>query len=160
MTYNYKYFQSNRKTMEVDFKNQKTVSNADSNNVSSSQQIWLRITDLLEYPFCRFLASCWCLLLQGESEKNFSNLFKWAEKLDKCFIFLDEIDSLATTRGWASHPDFTALAIVVKIRWIYKLAWRIWGFSLLGTIFCALCLQVNLYCLCTWAKKAPSQSTE
>lgn len=35
----------------------------------------------------------------GESEKMLSQIFEAAEKLDSCLVFLDEIDSLATSRG-------------------------------------------------------------
>ena len=51
------------------------------------------------------LASMTCDLLlslkivAGESEKMLSQIFEAAEKLDSCLVFLDEIDSLATSRG-------------------------------------------------------------
>lgn len=34
----------------------------------------------------------------GESERNLSDMFKAAEALPGCIIFLDEVDSLATSR--------------------------------------------------------------
>ena len=41
-----------------------------------------------------------CILRAGQSEQNLQSIFRLAEKLDGCLIFLDEIDSLATARGY------------------------------------------------------------
>lgn len=44
----------------------------------------------------------------GESEQNLSKIFKSAEALGGCIVFLDELDSLATSRGKAG-PAYSKL---------------------------------------------------
>ena len=49
----------------------------------------------LVYVPVEAIASKW----YGESEHLLRDIFKAAEQLEGCLIFLDEIDSLATSRG-------------------------------------------------------------
>ena len=39
----------------------------------------------------------------GEAEKNLAKIFECCEKLGGCIVFLDEIDSLATSRNSEMH---------------------------------------------------------
>ena len=81
-----------------------TVSTGISHNVASLNVLAFFFssghqTKLVLSSYSRGLSSDLKFMVTGQSERTLSDIFKWAENLDTCLIFLDDIDCLATSRG-------------------------------------------------------------
>ncbi|MDI6736928.1 MAG: ATP-binding protein [Nanoarchaeota archaeon] len=65
-------------------------------------------TNLVYIPI-ESVMSCW----YGESEKILGSIFAWSSEFERCMVFLDEIDSLATGRNKNMHEATRRLLSVL-----------------------------------------------